>query len=706
MKNLVIVLPTYNERDNIRKILDAIFAQKIRLNGFDLSVLVVDDSSPDGTAEIVKTYQTIYPNLELLKGKKQGLGTAYIRGFKHAMNRMKADVIFEMDADFSHNPDDIPRLAVETLYGADFVIGSRYIPGGSIPSHWSKLRVANSKWGNIFARHVAGLGKIKDCTSGFRAIKVDLLRKIKLNKLSVKGYAFQISLLHAAINNGARITEVPINFRDRVEGESKLRIGDITEFVVNSFLLRFPVIKPFAYSMATISLVYLIMKFVPTNFLFNLMSFSGLLSFFVGTLSLVLILQGIFTLVWMLYAWENPEEADEHKSPKEFALPKHAFTALIPAKNETSVIQDTIRAINKINYPDHLKEALILCRYDDLATIQKAQETIDELNVQNIRVVTFNGLPINKPHALNQGLSVAKHDIVTIFDAEDEPHFDIYNIINTVMIRDNADVIQSGVQLMNYRSNWFSTLNVLEYFFWFKSGLNFFTKVGGVTPLGGNTVFFKTDLIRSWGGWDETCLTEDAAIGFKLAEADAKIITVYDEQHVTKEETPSTISSFVKQRTRWNQGFLQIFFEGEWLNFSKLSQRVTAVYILLSPVFQLLLLIYTPIAIWVAFTQNLPIVISLFSFIPFFLLILQIAVYVVGLYEFTKAYKLRFPFWMPFKIMFTFYPYQLMLAFSSLRAVFRILVSNNNWEKTKHLNAHRAKVVNLFPKGVYATKIA
>lgn len=234
MKNVVVVLPTYNEKDNIGKILEAIYAQRTRLNGINLSVLVVDDSSPDGTADIVRSYQKAYPNLQLLKGKKQGLGTAYIRGFKYAMSRMKADVVFEMDADFSHDPNDISRLAVEIFYGNDFVIGSRYIPGGSIPNHWSKLRVANSKWGNIFARHVAGLGKIKDCTSGFRAIKVDLLRKIKLNKLNVKGYAFQINLLHAAIKNGAKVTEVPINFKDRVKGESKLKIGDIAEFVVNS----------------------------------------------------------------------------------------------------------------------------------------------------------------------------------------------------------------------------------------------------------------------------------------------------------------------------------------------------------------------------------------------------------------------------------------------------------------------------------------
>lgn len=147
MKHAVIVLPTYNEKENIVRLLDAIQSQRYRLNGTKLSVLVVDDSSPDGTGEIVHNYSQKYPDVQLLNGtKKQGLGTAYIRGFKYAIEKLEADVIFEMDADFSHDPDDIPRLLTEALNGSDFVIGSRYTFGGSIPNNWSGLRKANSKW--------------------------------------------------------------------------------------------------------------------------------------------------------------------------------------------------------------------------------------------------------------------------------------------------------------------------------------------------------------------------------------------------------------------------------------------------------------------------------------------------------------------------------------------------------------------------------
>lgn len=690
MKHAVIVVPTYNEKDNISKLLEAIQSQKYRLNGTKLSVLVVDDSSPDGTGEIVQNYSQKYPDVQLLNGtKKKGLGTAYIRGFKYAIEKLKADVIFEMDADFSHNPSDIPRLLTEALNGSDFVIGSRYTFGGSIPSNWSGLRKANSRWGNFFARHIAGLGKARDCTSGYRAIKVDLLKQIDLDKLGAKGYAFQINLLHKALRKGAKVTELPIHFTDRAYGKSKLSLADIIEFIRSSFALGLSRLKPFFYFLLAFACSLVTTLLIISAVTSGLISLHTILPIFITAFSLILTLRGIFTLVWMLYAWENPEDVDRHKSPKEFYQPEHSFTALIPARHEEKVIKDTIKAANNINYPNHLKEVLVLCREDDQGTIAKAQETIKELGQKNIRLIVFNSFPINKPHALNYGLKEAKNEIVTIFDAEDEPHPDIYNIVNTVVIRDQADVVQSGVQLMNYRAHWFSALNVMEYFLWFKSGLHFFLRIGNVTPLGGNTVFFNKQWLEKIGGWDENCLTEDADIGIRLILAGAKTRVIYDEQHATQEETPTSMAGFIKQRTRWNQGFLQIFFKDDWKKLPQLRQKFVTLYVLLSPLIQTFLLLYAPVAVWVAFTQKIPMMVSLLSFVPLYLFLLQILVYIVGLYEFTKAYKLTFPFWMPLKVLFTFYPYQFVLMFSSCRAFYRVVFSKNGWEKTFHTNGHR-----------------
>ncbi len=211
--------------------------------------------------------------------------------------------------------------------------------------------------------------------------------------------------------------------------------------------------------------------------LYNLLELTNL-TFFITLMvlvsSAVLTLQGTITLTWMLYAWNNPESFDWHRSPRQFSKPKFSFTAIVPVRFEEKVIKDTINAINKIDYPQKLKEIIVVARHDDHKTFEKVQETINEIGKDDIELsVLVASYPINKPNKLNSGLKAAKNDIVCVFDAEDEPHPNIYKIINTVFSKNDIEVVQSGVQLMNYKSRWFSTLNVLEYFFWFKSGLLF-----------------------------------------------------------------------------------------------------------------------------------------------------------------------------------------------------------------------------------------
>jgi dolichol-phosphate mannosyltransferase len=237
--HIVIALPTYNEKENIIRLLDRILSQHSRPGNVRFSVLVVDDLSPDGTGALVLNYSKDHSNVYLLSGeKKRGLGTAYKRAFHYALNRMTADVVIEMDADFSHDPGDIPRLLARLAGGADFVIGSRYVPGGSIPSDWAFWRKANSKWGNVFARYIGGLSGVKDCTSGYRAIRASVLQDIDLDKLAGTGYAFQMNLLHEAVMHGARVSEIPIKFTDRLHAKSKLGMTDILEFILNAFLIR------------------------------------------------------------------------------------------------------------------------------------------------------------------------------------------------------------------------------------------------------------------------------------------------------------------------------------------------------------------------------------------------------------------------------------------------------------------------------------
>jgi len=235
--NIVIIIPTYQEKENIGPLISSLqdYLKNISQDNY---ILVVDDNSPDGTADVVRYLMKKWSNVFLLVGAKNGLGAAYIRGMRYALDKLKADVVVEMDADFSHKPEDVPRLIGEIEKGADFVIGSRYVRGGKIPENWNLFLAAKSRWGNRFARYIAGIDNVKDCTAGFRAIKAKVLREIDLDSLKVRGYSFQMNLLYKAYMNGAKIREIPVEFIDRKYGHTKLGPSDVFEFIFNAFKLR------------------------------------------------------------------------------------------------------------------------------------------------------------------------------------------------------------------------------------------------------------------------------------------------------------------------------------------------------------------------------------------------------------------------------------------------------------------------------------
>ena len=233
-----IVLPTYNEAENVIVLIPEIFKQAKKINSHELHVLVVDDSSPDGTAGIVNQFQKDYPHLHLISGKKEGLGEAYKRGMKHAIEELKSEIIFEMDADLQHDPKLLPFFV--TLYNNGFtlVIGSRFAPGGSTPN-FGLYRKFLSFFGNWLIRFFGGLPRLHDCTSGYRLIKSDLIQKCDMKNLSTRGYSFQTSLLFELLRNGAKVLEIPITFPDRQHGVSKLALQDQVEFMVNLVKIRF-----------------------------------------------------------------------------------------------------------------------------------------------------------------------------------------------------------------------------------------------------------------------------------------------------------------------------------------------------------------------------------------------------------------------------------------------------------------------------------
>ena len=398
--------------------------------------------------------------------------------------------------------------------------------------------------------------------------------------------------------------------------------------------------------------------------------------------------QAIFNIRLLLYIWEEPQQAWLNSAPTIYREPRLSFTILLPAYHEEDVYSYTLQKVYDLNYPKKLVQVIALLRENDTGTIKVAQDKLDQLRAPNVQLLITSDKHGGKPHQLNLGLKMAKGDIVTIFDAEDEPHPDILQVINATFLTEPVDVVQSGVQLINHNTKWFCFLNVLEYFFWFKSALHFFARCG-MTPLGGNTVFVKRDLMQRLGGWDHTTLTEDADLGIRLCIAKAKVRILYDDAFVTKEETPNTIEQFIKQRTRWNQGFIQILFAGKWMKLEKFSQKMLALYVLILPELQAFFTIMIPISILMFFLVKMPVWMAILTFLPLYCLIFSVFISLAGLHEFVKVHHRKWKWSEAFVLLLAFIPYQLLLGIGAVRAVWRHLRGASNWEKTAHVGQHR-----------------
>ena len=215
-----LILPTYNEAENIEAIVSAAAQALERAPCEGFRVLVVDDGSPDGTGEIAERLAAEHPWMEVLhRTSKEGIGPAYLAGFRHALDRGAAFVL-EMDSDFSHDPADLVRLLQAIAGGADLALGSRYVPGGGI-SDWGLLRRLISEGGSTYARIVLGL-RVRDLTGGFKCFRREVLEAIHFDGVRSQGYAFQVELTYRAVRAGFHVVEIPIVFRDRERGQSKM----------------------------------------------------------------------------------------------------------------------------------------------------------------------------------------------------------------------------------------------------------------------------------------------------------------------------------------------------------------------------------------------------------------------------------------------------------------------------------------------------
>lgn len=255
---VVFIIPTFNEKGNIERLIpileDEIFP---KIKKHDVSILVVDDNSPDGTGDEVKKLMKKWNNIRLNAGEKQGLGAALIRGMTYAVTTLKADILFGMDADFFHDLKKIPEFLRKIEEGYDMVIGTRYSSGGAIPPNWGFHRKVFSIFGNLIVRIILMRFRIHDWTGGFRALKKEIFLKEKNELTSFKGYTFQVAFLHKVVRDGYKIAEVPFLAHDRTLGRSKIAP---LEYIIN--LLKYVVAARFFEVIHSSFLKYAITGFV------------------------------------------------------------------------------------------------------------------------------------------------------------------------------------------------------------------------------------------------------------------------------------------------------------------------------------------------------------------------------------------------------------------------------------------------------------
>lgn len=287
MQKIVIILPTYNERENIQSIIVAIETVCKSLKNVKTQILVVDDYSPDKTAEIVTRLEKKYTNLKLISKQKEGLGAAITYGMEYAKTHYKPDILMQMDADWSHNPQLIPQFLEKINQGADFVIGSRYITGGSIPGNWGLQRKLYSVIGNLWVRLGLGQKSPHDWSSGYRMMRSGVMEKVLHGLSKYSGYLFQIAFLHRVKTAGFQVAEVPLVFVDRIHGKSKFPaveyIKSVSLYVINnSTIIKYLCIGVAGFALQTVVAKLLVLLAVNPGLAVGIGSFFAIVSNFLG----------------------------------------------------------------------------------------------------------------------------------------------------------------------------------------------------------------------------------------------------------------------------------------------------------------------------------------------------------------------------------------------------------------------------------------
>jgi len=401
--------------------------------------------------------------------------------------------------------------------------------------------------------------------------------------------------------------------------------------------------------------------------------------------SLVLLALSVSTLWAATYAWWDPDSRAQTTYPELDGEDGLSFSLIMPCRHEQ---EDVMRAtLHRLLDQSHTDlEVLISVGSDDPETIAIAELLADE-NPERVRVSVDHSPVKNKPRQLNTALRMCRNDIVGVFDAESIAAPALLRNIDNSFRTTGADAVQGAVQLINYRDTWFSLRNCLEYFIWFSSRLHIHAKLGFI-PLGGNTVFVRRTLLEDVGGWDENCLAEDCELGVRLSTLQHRIVVAYSPELVTREETPDTVRALVKQRTRWSLGFMQVYAKGLWKTLPTFRERATAWWTLTQQHLMALTGLAIPLSIALAIWGKFPLAVTMITFLPLITTIATVGFEAVMFREFGRDHGFAIRTRDYSVLVFSTPFYQLLLAFSALRAYSKFHSGDFRWEKTAHTGSH------------------
>lgn len=411
----------------------------------------------------------------------------------------------------------------------------------------------------------------------------------------------------------------------------------------------------------------------------------SVLIFFLMFSTTLLFAVSVGTLWWMLHAWRTPENYESTNFRTDGVLSRHSFSLIVPCRDEPyEVMAATVQRL--LDQSHQQVEIVISVGDDDMDTVDRAR-MLAILYPQHIKV-SINSDPVkNKPRQLNSALQLCTGDIVGIIDAESLTAPGLLAHIDATFQLTGADVVQGAVHLVNYRSRWFTLRNCLEYRIWFRSRLHGHANSGFI-PLGGNTVFVWRHLLEQVGGWDGDCLAEDCEIGVRLSAMGKHIVCVYDPVLTTLEEAPTTVKAFIKQRTRWSLGFMQVLAKGEWKKLPTWQRRLSGWWTLVQQYAIAFAGVLLPIAFATAILFSLPPGIVMITYVPLIPLLLTVAFEVLVLREFGRDMNFKIGVRDYVLLVLSTPLYQGMLLYSAMAAAVKFWRRDFTWDKTPHAGTH------------------